>query len=258
MFNRPPTNPPTPIPALIAATVDLYRRTFRPLFVTAALITIVISIAGAVLLPEPDAEQPDTIVLVLFVSVILQAVSIGALSVVLWRAAQLHRGEAPSLNATLAMILVFGPRCFAGAMVLSLPLFLLLTRVGALALPAFGLIVFVWVRTSLYVPAIVLEGQSIAGALARSWRLVQGRWMRTFLLELIVAVPIFVVTLAIGVPLAGSAVPVMIAVDVVVTGAVVPFVSVLGLLLFEDYARVSEGPPPRELDDRPPTDGPPG
>ena len=257
VFNRPPTSPTTPIPTLIATTVDLYLRTFRPLFVTAALITLVLSTAGAILLPQPDAERPETILPALFASVILQAVSIGALSAVLWRAASLHRGEAPSLTATMATVLAFGPRCFAGAMVLSLPLFVLLGSAGPLALPAFALIVFIWIRTSLYVPAIVLEDRSIAGAFARSWRLIEGRWMRTFLLQLIVAIPIFAVTLVIGLLLASSAVPMMVAMDAVATGVFVPFVSVFGLLLFEDYARASEGTPPRELDDRPPTDAPP-
>lgn len=258
VINRPPPDPVTPILALIAATLAVYLRTFRPLFVTAALLTLVLSTAGAVFLPQPDAERPETILLVLFASILFQAVNIGVLSVVMWRAALLHRGETPSLTATLAMILVLGPRCFAGAMVLSLPLFVLLTTAGPLALPAFGVVVFVWIRTSLYVPAIVLEDRSIAGALARSWRLVEGRWMRTLLLELMVVVPLFVLTVAIGVPLAGSAIPIMVGVDALATGAFVPFLSVFGLLLFEDYARPSAGTPPRALDDQPPADGPPG
>ncbi|MCH7608198.1 MAG: hypothetical protein IIC94_06505 [Chloroflexi bacterium] len=257
MINRPPSDPVTPISALLAATLALYRQAFRPLFVTTALITLALSTAGVAFLPEPDAERPESILLVLFASVLLQAVNIGVLSVVLWRAAALHRGEAPSLTATLAKVLVFGPRCFAGAMVLSLPLFVLLTAAGPLALPAFGVIVFVWIRTSLYVPAIVLEDQSIAGAFVRSWRLIGGRWKRTFLLELIAIVPIFVLTFAVGLLLAGSSIPVMVGVDAVATGISVPFLSVFGLLLFEDYARASGGTKPPELSDRPPADEPP-
>ncbi|MCH8848924.1 MAG: hypothetical protein IIC32_08125 [Chloroflexi bacterium] len=257
VINRPPPDPVTPVTDLLAATLAVYLRTFRPLFVTAALLTLVLSTVGAILLPQPDAERPESIILVLFASVIFQAVNIGVLSVVLWRAAALHRGEAPSLTATLAMVLVLGPRCFAGAMVLSLPLFVLLTAVGPLALPAFGVIVFVWIRTSLYVPAIVLEDRSIAGAFVRSWKLIGGRWMRTFLLELILVVPIFVLTFAIGLLLAGSSIPVMVGVDAVATGIFVPFLSVFGLLLFEDYSRASAGKKPPELSDRPPADEPP-
>ena len=257
MINRPSPDPVTPISALIAATLAVYLRTFRPLFVTAALPTLVLSTTGAVFLPQPDPERPESILLVLFASVLFQAVNIGVLSVVLWRAASLHRGEAPSLTATLAMVRVLGPRCFAGAMALSLPLFILLTTVGPLALPAFGMITFIWIRTSLYVPAVVLEDQSIAGAFVRSWRLIERRWMRTFLLELIVVVPIFVLTFAVGVPLAGAPVPVMVGVDAVATGIFVPFLRVFGLLLFEDYARASAGKKPPELSDRPPADEPP-
>ena len=255
MFNRPPPNPTTPIPILIAATVQLYLRTFKPLFVTAAPIALVLSTVGAMLLPQPDIERPETLFRVLFASVILQAVSVGVLSVVLWRAALLHRGEPSSLTAALASVLVFGPRSFAGAMLLSVPPFIL--AASPLALPALALTVFVWIRASLYVPAVVLENRSISGAFARSWRLIEGRWRRTFLLELIVGAPIIAVTFAIAAPLADAAAPVMIAVDTLVTGVVASFVSVFGLLLFEDYARASAETPPRQLDDRPPTDGDP-
>ena len=169
----------------------------------------------------------------------------------------LHRGQPSSLAGALASMLAFGPRCFAGGMLLGVPLFVLLGSTGALVLPALALTVFVWVRASLYVPAVVLENLSIAGALARSWRLVEGRWLRTFLLALIVAIPFSAITLAIGAPLAGAAAPVVIAVGALPTGVFVSFLSVLGLLLFEDYVRASEGTPPPPLEDRPPTDGAP-
>ena len=254
VFNRPPPNPTTPIPVLITAAVALYRRTFTPLFVTAALIALVVSTASATLLPQPDIERPETFRPALFASLILQAVSIGLFSAVLWRAAMLHRGESSSLAKALASVVSFGPRCFAGGMLLSVPLFVLLSSTGALALPALALTVFVWVRASLYLPAVVLENRSIAGALARSWRLVEGRWRRTFLLALIVAIPFSAITLAIGAPLAGAATPVIIAVGALTTGVFVSFLSVLGLLLFEDYVRASEGTPPRPLENGPPTD----
>ena len=290
MFNRPPPDPTTPIPILIAATVRLYVRTFRPLFVMAALIALVFTVAGEVLLPRPDVEQPETTLgspdlqeredvgetvveeevrevdlPALFASVILDAVSIGVLSVVLWRAALLHRGEPSSLAAALAVVPVFAPRCFAGAMLLNVPLFIANASASALAvgsggvqaLLALALSVFVLVRTSLYVPAVVLEDRSIAGALVRSWRLVEGRWMRTFLLQLVVGIPIFAVTLAIAVASAGSSAPVIVAVEAVATGVSVPFLSVFGLLLFEDYVRAPDGTQQRQLDDRPPTDEPP-
>ncbi len=257
MFNRPPPNPTMPIPALIAAAVELYRRTFRPLFVTAALIALVVATVSATLLPQPDIERPESLGPALFASLILQAVSFGLFSVVLWRAATLHRGESSSLAGALASIVAFGPRCFAGGMLLGVPLFVLLGSTGALTLPALALTLFVWVRVSLYVPAVVLENRSIAGALARSWRLVEGRWRRTFLLALIVTTPFFAITLAIGESLAGAATPVIIAASALTTGVFVSFLSVLGLLLFEDYVGASGGTPREQLDGRPPTGGGP-
>ena len=257
MFNRPPSNPLTPIPTLIAAAVALYARTFKPLFVTTVAIALALSTASAILLPQPDIEQPETFRAVLFASVILQAVSVGVLSVVLWRAALLRRGEPSSLKGALSAVIAFGPRSFAGTMLLSLPLFVLLGSAGALAFPALGLTLFVWVRASLYVPAVVLENQSIVGAFVRSWTLVQGRWRRTFLLELIVAIPIFVLTLVMGALLAGASLPVLVAVDTLATGIFIPFVSIFGLLLFEDYVQASAGTPPQELGGQPPDGGEP-
>ncbi|MCH8848908.1 MAG: hypothetical protein IIC32_08045, partial [Chloroflexi bacterium] len=70
-------------------------------------------------------------------------------------------------------------------------------------------------------------------------------------------VPIFVLTFAVGLLLAGASVPVMVGVDAVATGVLVPFLSVFGLLLFEDYARASAGAAPPELDDGPSADEPP-
>ena len=254
LFNRPPPTPTTPIPVLIAATLALYLRTFRKLFVTAALLAVGLSTVSVVFLPQPDVDQPESFLPALFAALILQAVSVGVFSAVLWQAALVRRGEASSLTRTLLMVLVFGPRCFAGGMVLSVPFFvLLLGPADRLALPLFGLTVFVWIRASLYVPAVVLENRSIVGGFARTWRLVEGRWLRTLLLVSIVAVPVLVGTFAIAALLVDAPPLVMIAVDTVATGVVVPFLSVFGLLLFEDYAGVSAGAP-GQLDDRPPTD----
>ena len=248
-----------PAAVLLGATLKLYLQTFKPLFATAAVIALVLSIIGSLVLPEPDIDRPETIVSALFASVILQAVSIGVFSVVLWRAALLYRGESPSLSGVIGAVFIFGPRCFAGGMLLSAPLLILFGSAGALALPAFALTVFVWVRASLYVPAVVLENRSIVGAFARSWRLVDRRWMRTFLLEAIVIVPFFIVTAAMTIPLsaadAGSLA--LIVVDVVTNGVFVPFLSVFGLLLFEDYRRVSDGGDPSlQVIGRPPPDDP--
>ena len=60
MFNRPTTDPVTPLSALLAATLVFYVRAFRPLFITAALITVVLSSASALLFPRADAERPES------------------------------------------------------------------------------------------------------------------------------------------------------------------------------------------------------
>ena len=253
LFNRPPPTPTTPIPVLIAATIALYRRTFRPLFVTAAVIAAPLTVVNVLLLPQPDVERPETLLRWLFAEVILQAVSVGFLSVVLWRATLLRRGEASSLTGTLLMVLVLGPRCFPGGMLLGVPFFPLPGTPDRLALPVFGLTVFVWVRASLYVPAVVVENLSIVEGFVRTWRLVAGRWLRTLLLVSIVALPIIAGSFALAALLVNVTAPVMIVVDTVATGVVIPFLSVFGLLLFEDYARASAGTP-GQLDDRPPTD----
>ncbi len=75
----------------------------------------------------------------------------------------------------------------------------------------FGLVTYYFVRWSLYLPAVVLEGEGPIGALARSSRLVQGQWFRagavltlaSLILIVLVSVPVLIVSLVIG--LAGVA-----------------------------------------------------
>ena len=255
MQTPPHQNVPAPITVLLGATLQLYLRTFKPLFATAAVIAVVLSIVGSRVLPEPDIDRPESVLPALLASIVFQSLSIGVFSVVLWRAALLRRGESSSLSGTIRAALTFGPRCFAGAFLLGL-LFLFALASIPLLLPV---IVYVWVRASLYMPAVVLENRSIVGGFVRSWHLVSNRWFRTLLLEAIVTVPFFTVTAALTIPLAGpdSSSLALIVIDVLSNGVFVPFLSVFGLLLFEDYRGGSDGgDSPLQVVGRPPPDDP--
>lgn len=256
MQTPPPQNVPTPVPVLIAATVQLYRRTFRPLFATAAVIALVLSTVGSLVLPEPDIDSPQTVLPAFLVSILFQSLTIGVFSVVLWRAALLYRGESSSLSGVVGAVMRFGPRCFAGSFLLSLPILFFALVSSPLLLPVF---LYVWVRTSLYMPAVVVENRSIAGAFVRSWSLISNRWWRTLLLDAIVIVPVLIVTAAMTIPLAGpdSSKLALIVVNVLTNGVFVPFLSVFALLLFEDYRRVSDGGDSSlQVVGRPPPDDP--
>ncbi|RKE19329.1 glycerophosphoryl diester phosphodiesterase membrane domain-containing protein [Streptomyces sp. TLI_171] len=71
-----------------------------------------------------------------------------------------------------------------------------------LVLLPFAVLPAVWLSISLLLalPALVLEKQTVPGALKRSWRLVRGSWWRIFGLLLVFSVVLFLVTQILGTP----------------------------------------------------------
>ena len=254
MFNRPQPNPTTPIPILIAATVELYVRTFRPLFVMAAVIAFIPALMGLLI-------QPGTVAPSFLWSVVRAGVEIAGYSAVLWRADVLqrggeHAGAGTTVSRAIGAAIVFGPRYFAGTFALGALIGIALTPVTFLLLP---FAVFVLVRLSLYWPAVVLEKRSVSGAFARSWRLVAGRWLRTFAFEFVFAAPILGVVTLITVVVVQAGVPSLglLVVNVLISAFVVPLLSIMVMVVFEDYASASEQAPVRPLEGGPPTDDTP-
>ena len=258
MFNRSPSNPPTPttpIPVLLGIIVQLYRRLFKPLFVMAGVIAFVPAVLTLV-------WQPGSGGAVFLWGVALFAIEIAGYSAVMWRADALKRGEQQNVagstaSAAFSAVLVFGPRYFAGSFLLATIVGLTITPATLLLLPV---AVFVVVRSSLYWPVVVLEKRSVFGAFTRSWQLTAGRWWRTFGLELVLAGPVGVGFLLTAFVVVNSGLPLLpqLVVNIVVSATVVPLLTVMSMVLLEDYARAAAGTPPQQrLDDRPPTDDAP-
>ena len=258
MFNRPPSNPTTPttpIRILLSVIFQLYRQLFRPLFAMTAVIAFVPAILSLLWQPGSDGAA-------FLWAVVLFAVEAAGYSAVMWRADALKRGGAQRVagstaSGAISAVLVFGPRYFAGSFLLSIVVGLMVNYLRPLLLP---LALFVVVRSSLYWPVVVLEKRSVLGAFTRSWQLTAGRWWRTLGLELVFMGPVFVGGLLILLLVVNAGLPLLplLVVNILVSATVVPLLTLMTMALLEDYARASDGTPPAQLDDRPPTgDEPP-
>jgi hypothetical protein len=73
--------------------------------------------------------------------------------------------------------------------------------VGVLgSIAALVLTIWIWVRLSLAVPAVVLEGAGPVMALRRSWQLVQGSWWRIFGISLLAWLVVALISVVLQVP----------------------------------------------------------
>jgi hypothetical protein len=106
----------------------------------------------------------------------------------------------PVIGRLIGLSLLLGV-AVAAALALAAALTLVIGPAGLLLLlVAFVAITWAGVRVALAPVSIVLEGTSITGALARSWRLVQGAWWRTFGVLVLAAIITTVVAGIISVP----------------------------------------------------------
>ena len=251
VFNRPPTDATTPFSVLIAATLTFYLRAFRPLFIATATISLALSIGIFAL---GQAAALDSLPVFVTFTVVIISANVAAFSGVFWLAASLRQGRAGTAGGVVGAIVFLGPRFFAGSFLTLGLVVLLFTVLGPLAVP---FAIYVFVRVSLFWPAVAVENRSLVPAVVRSWGLTRGRWLRTFAIEAFFIVPITAIqTLASVVSDGLGTIPTLI-VAIVLTAATAPLLVILNLLLFEDYAGASGGTPPEQLDGRPPTGGDP-
>lgn len=229
-----------PPAVLLGATLQFYLRSFRPLFVTTLIATLVPSLLRSLVLPEELA-------LAFLWTTLMSALEAAAYAAVLWVAFSIYRGKSSSPSSAVMAVVVFGPRCFAGAfLIVGLAL---LSIWSVLLLP---LAAYLAVRTSLYATAVVVENRNIVDAFQRSWKLVEGRWWRTFGMEAFLFLASLLASLvAILIAGTGAATGVLLAVNTVLTALVAPLLVCFSLLLFEDYRRTTDrepsvhaGPPP--------------
>jgi hypothetical protein len=78
---------------------------------------------------------------------------------------------------------------------------ILLTGIVCCLLPLW---IWIWVMWVAVLPVIFVENSGLIAAMGRSWRLVDGRWWRTFLIVFLVFILVYVVQTALGAFIAGA------------------------------------------------------
>jgi hypothetical protein len=71
---------------------------------------------------------------------------------------------------------------------------------GALGVLGIPLAVYIWGKTTVVVPALVLENLGVGAAIARSWRLVKGSFWRTWWLRALTTLIVGIASSVIGIP----------------------------------------------------------
>ncbi|GAA1083219.1 glycerophosphoryl diester phosphodiesterase membrane domain-containing protein [Nocardiopsis metallicus] len=94
----------------------------------------------------------------------------------------------------VAVLLSFAFQSFGAAVAVGL--LIVLVGIAAVAAPA----LWIWIRLYYAMPLVVLERLGPFQAIARSWRLSQGAWWRTFGYWLLALLIVFVVNLILGLP----------------------------------------------------------
>lgn len=124
---------------------------------------------------------------------------------------------------------------YAGAIFLMLLMFCL-----------FPLWIWIWVGWVAVLPVMFIERTGLIAAMGRSWRLVEGRWWRTFLVLLLVFILVYVVQTALGAFVLGAQLLVEVvlssvaatwifaAVNIVVASLVNPILQIAIVLVYFD------------------------
>lgn len=229
-----------PAAEVLGEAVSLYGRN-ASMFVTVGVAgALVGNLAG--LLISPSGFVPA-----LVWSQIIAALITGFQAPVWLLAVLARRGDPLTSAAALYGVVTLLPRFFSVGLVLGVGggvLLLISYYVPALALPALPVLIYFAVRFSLSGPAIVLERRTPLQALVRSWRVVEGNWWRTFLIQL--PVLLFAIILVAASGAASSTVESALlsaVVGAVALGVSAPLVALVETALFEEYS----GRQPREI-----------
>ena len=240
-FPHPPSGSnPTPARLLMEEAYSIYALGFKPLVITAGVGYFAPNFLLVIV-------QPESVAIAFLLSLVVLSLTIGSTAAVLHMVILIRDGRRPKAAAAYEALGLYGARFIGGALLLLIPIGVVLFVLQVLALP---LLIYLSVRLSLFGPAVVLEDSDITDAYSRSWGLLRGLWWRTAGIMFAASAPLFVVSLLvllidppdlIGLILLTAA-----------WGLVTPFVTVLTLLIFEDYRRIAAdrdpfGPPPEAL-----------
>jgi hypothetical protein len=242
-YDLPGTEKPTPITQIVDRAYRIYAVSFRPLLTIGAMAAVVGNLLPIV---GMGSETGATMWLML-----MSTVTTGLMAAAVTGLVITGRSGAPlTMSTARESVRRYGMRFVGGTTLLSLAL------VGAPMLPfwvsswAIVIAVYLYIRLSLFGPAIVIEEASLADSMGRSWGLLGGRWWRTLGILLLINSPIFAVSFfTLVLPLPGLINFVLLT----AVGSVVgPFIVVVKLLLYEDYRHLAQEQPGAPADAVPP------
>ena len=184
--------------------------------------------------------SPSILAAAVLWGLLIGAIVVGFQAPVWLLAVLAQRGERCTAAAALYGAVTFSPRFFTMGLLLGVGvggLLLVSIYVPPLSLPALPALIFLGVRFSLAGPVIVREGGTPVQALIRSWRLVEGHWWRTFVIQLPVVVFVFILsTLAGEAAEAAEATMVAVLVNAATLGVSAPLIALVETALFEEYS----------------------
>ncbi len=222
----PPSNRPslTPIPDLLTAALTTCFRSALPLVGTAYCGALAANAVAAFV-------SPNSLALQLAWGLVIAALTLAFLSPTVFLTSRALRRESLSVTAAMVGLEEFGPRYFAMGLLLGVATAPLLVAPYLAPIAVYPLI-----RFSLAGPSIVLEQKGVFAALVSSWRLLKGRWWRTFALQMIVGVFAFILTAAAASAATTADNPLFTIVSLsIAQGIAAPLLAAVELLMFYDY-----------------------
>jgi hypothetical protein len=237
----PSGNQPKPFDQLLEATFQVYGRSFGPMVAAAALGIIPSNLIS--FLWQPEGFLPS--VAQLLVPLVPLFIAQAALTVMAWQATQ---RKAVDISTAYAVALSVAPRYVLLQLVVSVVVGAAIFTV--IGIPIALLLLARWAITG---PSLIVEQLSVGQALQRSWRLVEGRALRTLGAVVVFLLGFFLVSLiAIGIAaIFGGSAGATIVVVSIMQSMLAPLAAIFFLLLYEDYRRITETPAPPEQSEPP-------
>ncbi|MDA1215597.1 MAG: hypothetical protein O2812_01810 [Chloroflexi bacterium] len=172
----------------------------------------------------------------LLVTLIPLFVAQAGLTVLTWQVIQKRPVD---ITTAYAVALSVAPRYVLLQLVVSV-----VTGAAILSVIGIPLALLLFARWAITGPALIVEQLEVGQALQRSWRLVEGRALRTLGAVVVFLLGFLLVSLiAVGIAeIFGGSAEVTIVVVSVAQSLLSPFAAIFFFLLYEDYKRVAETP----------------
>lgn len=161
---------------LLGEAIALYARAPLVFILISLLPAMLINALGYVVMPIPE-----NLYLAGFRATIINSIIIGFHASTFYLVVAASRERALHISSSVSALIALGPKLFLVALITSAAALLILPTI-------FGIVVvlYVGVRLSLVRPFIILENATPAEAITNSWKLVDGKWLRTFAVQVVV------------------------------------------------------------------------